>query len=89
MSPRLFPAQEIGSLQKPSLDALGEWEGRLHFLSRLGPVPEEVLRHPDSRDAAKPAGRVCDHVPRDGGPRPSLRRGGPSGRDVPSTPSAR
>ncbi len=47
MSTPLFPTQEIGSLQKPSLEALGEWEGRLHFLSRLGPVAEEVLRHPD------------------------------------------
>ena len=47
MSARLFPSQEIGSLQKPSLEALREWEDRVHFLSRLSPIPEEVLRHPD------------------------------------------
>ncbi len=47
MSARLFPAQEIGSLQKPSLEALRAWEERLHFLARLAPIPEEVLRHPD------------------------------------------
>lgn len=47
MSDRLFPAQEIGSLQKPSLEALREWELRVPFLHRLSHVPEEVLRHPD------------------------------------------
>jgi len=43
----LFPSQEIGSLQKPSLEALHAWEERLHFMSRIPPIPEEVLRHPD------------------------------------------
>jgi 5-methyltetrahydropteroyltriglutamate--homocysteine methyltransferase len=47
MSARLFPSQEIGSLQKPSLEALREWEDRVHFLARLDPIPEEVRRHPD------------------------------------------
>jgi 5-methyltetrahydropteroyltriglutamate--homocysteine methyltransferase len=47
MSGSLFPSQEIGSLQKPSLEALGEWEKRVHFLARLDPIPDEVLRHPD------------------------------------------
>jgi len=47
MSARLFPTQEIGSLQKPSLEALREWEERLHFLSRLPRIPEGVLLHPD------------------------------------------
>jgi 5-methyltetrahydropteroyltriglutamate--homocysteine methyltransferase len=44
---RLFPAQEIGSLQKPSLEALRAWEPRLHFLERLERIPDEVLLHPD------------------------------------------
>jgi 5-methyltetrahydropteroyltriglutamate--homocysteine methyltransferase len=45
--PGLFPTQEIGSLQKPSLEALREWDDRLHFLSKLERLPDEVLRHPD------------------------------------------
>ncbi|MCI4372669.1 MAG: hypothetical protein L3K02_03385 [Thermoplasmata archaeon] len=47
MNTHLFPTQEIGSLQKPSLEALREWEARVHFLSRLSHIPDEVLLHPD------------------------------------------
>jgi 5-methyltetrahydropteroyltriglutamate--homocysteine methyltransferase len=47
MTGALFPTQEIGSLQKPSVEALHDWEKRVHFLARLPPLAEEVVRHPD------------------------------------------
>jgi 5-methyltetrahydropteroyltriglutamate--homocysteine methyltransferase len=44
----LFPTQEVGGLPTPSLEALREWEPRVHFLSRLPDADPSQLNRPDA-----------------------------------------